>query len=37
MEKTDVILQDILNKVLKIQKTVDETKDDVTKWMEVRK
>lgn len=37
MEKTDVILQDILNTVLKIQKTVDEVKDDVTNWMEVRK
>lgn len=37
MEKTDVILQDILNTVLKIQKTVYEVKDDVTEWMEVRK
>lgn len=37
MEKTDVVLQDILNTVLKIQKTVDEVKDDVTNWMEVRK
>lgn len=37
MEKTDVILQDILNTVLKIQKTVYEVKDDVTNWLEVRK
>jgi uncharacterized protein YoxC len=37
MDKINAMLQDILNRVLKIEKTLDEVKDDVNDLKEARK
>lgn len=37
MDKINAMLQDILNRVLKIEKTLDEVKDDVNDLKEAKK